>query len=175
AARDALGHLAAHRCRPGRGPARQPCALPDPVRSVRCVRRGRLRLRHAAGRAARPRRRPLHPRLGRPPRAPLLVISGGDVPVGGILLTGAGFYALLGFPLDDVWHRLFGQDVTLWGPTHLLMLAGASLTLVGQAILLVEGVRAGGSESYKMRFGAKGEAIGSMIRKSSAAGGLLIA
>jgi hypothetical protein len=37
-------------------------------------------------------------------------------PVGGILIAASGFYALLGFPLDDVWHRLFGQDVTLWGP-----------------------------------------------------------
>src|SRR5918998_2365624 len=42
-------------------------------------------------------------------------LRGWDVPVGGIILTAAGFYALLGFPLDDVWHRLFGQDVTLWG------------------------------------------------------------
>jgi len=38
-------------------------------------------------------------------------------PVGGLLVAGSGFYALLGFPLDDVWHRLFGQDVTLFGPT----------------------------------------------------------
>ena len=30
-----------------------------------------------------------------------------------------------GFPLDDVWHRLFGQDVTLWGPTHLMLIGGA--------------------------------------------------
>ena len=39
-------------------------------------------------------------------------------------------FALIGFPLDDVSHRLFGQDVTLWGPTHLMMLGGAALTLV---------------------------------------------
>src|SRR3954451_17894632 len=55
-------------------------------------------------------------------------IRGWDVPVGGVLLTGAGFYALLGFPLDDVWHRLFGQDVTLWGPTHLMLITGAGLS-----------------------------------------------
>ena len=40
-------------------------------------------------------------------------------PVGGILMAGCGLYALTGFPLDDIWHRIFGQDVTLWGPTHL--------------------------------------------------------
>ena len=51
----------------------------------------------------------------------------------------AARFALIGFPLDDVWHRLFGQDVTLWGPTHLMLIGGAALTLVGQAVLLVEG------------------------------------
>ena len=34
-------------------------------------------------------------------------------------------FALIGFPLDDVWHRIFGQDVTLWGPTHLMLIGGA--------------------------------------------------
>ena len=43
-------------------------------------------------------------------------------PVGGLLIAGAGFYALIGFPLDDVWHRIFGQDVTLWGPTYLVLM-----------------------------------------------------
>ena len=60
-------------------------------------------------------------------------------PVGGVLLMGAGAYALLGFPLDDVWHRLFGQDVTLWGPTHLMLIGGAGLSLIGMALLHEEG------------------------------------
>src|SRR3954468_22947717 len=30
-------------------------------------------------------------------------------PVGGVLLTICGVLALAGFPLDDIWHRLFGQ------------------------------------------------------------------
>ena len=41
-----------------------------------------------------------------------------------------------------MWHRLFGQDVTLWGPTHLMLIGGAGMTLVGQAVLLAEGMRA---------------------------------
>ena len=50
-----------------------------------------------------------------------------DAPVGGLLLFGCGAFALAGFPLDDLWHRMFGQDVTLWGPTHLVMINGAIL------------------------------------------------
>ena len=60
-------------------------------------------------------------------------------PIGGVLIAMAGFYALLGFPLDDVWHRLFGQDVTLWGPTHLMLIGGAGLSLVGVLVLEQEG------------------------------------
>ena len=75
----------------------------------------------------------------KPGPAAVRFIKGWDVPVGGILLTGAGFYALLGFPLDDVWHRLFGQDVTLWGPTHLMLITGAGLSIIGLLVLEQEG------------------------------------
>lgn len=37
----------------------------------------------------------------------------------GIALT------VLAAPVDDLWHRLFGLDVTLWSPPHLLGLLGA--------------------------------------------------
>jgi hypothetical protein len=63
-------------------------------------------------------------------------------PVGGILLFACAAFSLLGFPLDDAWHRLFGQDVTLWGPTHLMLFGGAAMTLIGRSVLLVEGARA---------------------------------
>ena len=39
----------------------------------------------------------------------------------GIALT------ILAAPVDDLWHRLFGIDVTLWSPPHLLGLAGAQI------------------------------------------------
>ncbi|MGH3655187.1 MAG: hypothetical protein ACRDUA_00870, partial [Micromonosporaceae bacterium] len=43
--------------------------------------------------------------------------SGWSVPLGSVIITVSGGFALLGFPLDDLWHRLYGQDVTEWGPT----------------------------------------------------------
>lgn len=60
------------------------------------------------------------------------------VPLGGLLLFVCGVIALLGFPLDDTWHRLFGEDVTLWGPTHLQMVGGAALSTLAIWILIVE-------------------------------------
>lgn len=32
--------------------------------------------------------------------------------------------ALIGFPVDQGWHSLFGLDLSIWTPSHLLMLAG---------------------------------------------------
>ena len=62
-------------------------------------------------------------------------------PLGGVLLFACASFSLAGFPLDDAWHRLFGQDVTLWGPTHLMLFGGAAMTLIGRSVLLVEGAR----------------------------------
>ena len=78
---------------------------------------------------------------GRPSASSIEIGEEWYAPLGGLLICAAAAFALLGFPLDDVWHRLFGQDVTLWGPTHLMLIGGASLTLVGMAVLLVEGQR----------------------------------
>ena len=82
------------------------------------------------------------PKEGRP-SAPAIKIAGDwYAPLGGVLMLVSSSFALGAFPLDDVWHRLFGQDVTLWGPTHLLLIGGAGLATVGALILLSEGISA---------------------------------
>lgn len=64
------------------------------------------------------------------------------VPLGGALILLCSIISLSAFPLDDLWHRIFGQDVTLYGPTHLLLFGGAALSVLGALVLLTEGVRA---------------------------------
>jgi hypothetical protein len=86
--------------------------------------------------------------LGREERAdrpgPTAIRLGPDwyAPLGGVIMCATGGFSLIGFPLDDGWHRLFGQDVTLWGPTHLMLIGGAAMTLLGIAIIQVEVQRA---------------------------------
>jgi hypothetical protein len=82
------------------------------------------------------------PRDTTPGPAAVTLAPGWSAPVGGLLMASCGAFALAGFPLDDMWHRLFGQDVTLWGPTHLMLIGGAGMSLIGQAVLLQEGLRA---------------------------------
>jgi hypothetical protein len=78
----------------------------------------------------------------KPGPAPVRITSNWHAPVGGVLMAGCGLYAMTGFPLDDIWHRIFGQDVTLWGPTHLMMIGGAGLSLFATLMLEYEGGRA---------------------------------
>ena len=63
-------------------------------------------------------------------------------PVGGVLMAACGMYALIGFPLDDMWHRIFGRDATLWSPTHLMIIGGANFSVFAVLMLEYEGKRA---------------------------------
>ncbi|NGZ99482.1 hypothetical protein G5V59_00940 [Nocardioides sp. W3-2-3] len=65
------------------------------------------------------------------------------VPMGTLVLLGAGMIAAAGFPADDVWHRLFGQDVTEWGPTHVMMIGGAVTCILAVPLLLAESAQVG--------------------------------
>jgi hypothetical protein len=62
---------------------------------------------------------------------------------GGIVILVCGGIALLGFPLDAAWHALFGEDVTLWGPTHLFMIGGAGVSTLGLWMLMRQGFELG--------------------------------
>jgi hypothetical protein len=108
----------------------------------------------------------------KPGPAAVKITEGWYAPVGGVLIAACGAFSLIAFPLDDMWHRLFGQDVTLWGPTHLMLIGGAGMTLVGQAILLSEGMRARpGQVATPTGFGPN---FVTGFRRASLMGGFLI-
>ncbi|HEV2728341.1 MAG TPA: hypothetical protein VGV34_08605, partial [Solirubrobacterales bacterium] len=87
-------------------------------------------------------------------------------PLGGVLMVGCAAFSLAGFPLDDFWHRLFGQDVTLWGPTHLMLIGGASLATIASWVLFVEGTARRGPTVRRVPF--------VKLRQAALAGGLLV-
>ena len=104
---------------------------------------------------------------GRPSATAIRITGDWYAPLGGLLVASCGAFSLIGFPLDDMWHRLFGQDVTLWGPTHLMLIGGAAMTLIGLAVLLVEGSRAAAAGGGELRWIA-------YARRIALTGGLLI-
>src|SRR3989440_5799807 len=77
----------------------------------------------------------------RPSDTAVRLPNGWWAPLGALVICACGAVSLIAFPLDDIWHRIFGQDVTLWGPTHLLLIGGATFSILGAWILHVEGER----------------------------------
>ncbi|HEX8054886.1 MAG TPA: hypothetical protein VF517_18020 [Thermoleophilaceae bacterium] len=94
------------------------------------------------------------------------IAPGWHAPLGGVLMVGCGVFSLAGFPLDDFWHRLFGQDVTLWGPTHLMLIGGAALATISAWVLFVEGTARRGPRVRRLPL--------LKLRQAAVAGGLLV-
>lgn len=66
------------------------------------------------------------------------VIAGLRVPWSMVPLAVLGAGALSGFPLDELWHREYGIDVTMWSPTHMLMILGASFSGMASWLILAD-------------------------------------
>ena len=109
------------------------------------------------------------PREGKPSPASVKITRDWYAPLGGLLMLVSASFALGAFPMDDVWHRIFGQDVTLWGPTHLVLIGGAGLATVGALILLAEGVNARSPDTPRPRVRWL------LLRQAGLAGSFLVA
>jgi hypothetical protein len=72
----------------------------------------------------------------------------------GMYLAGFGaLSAALAFPWDDYWHRLYGVDVTLWAPFHVMIIAGMALAALGTTYLFASGGAASGQPGGRTEWG----------------------
>src|ERR687895_1364210 len=106
----------------------------------------------------------------RPSSTAVRLGNGWWIPVGGLLIAACGAFALSGFPLDDFWHRIFGQDVTLWGPTHLMLIGGGSLAVLGAMALMSEAIGGLGRDPDR-----DGPSVVFVVRRALLVGGFLVA
>ena len=67
------------------------------------------------------------------------------IPWSALILGALGFGASAAFPLDDLWHKTYGVDVTLWSPTHLQLIAGGALSPIALWLMIREGRRQAGA------------------------------
>jgi hypothetical protein len=68
----------------------------------------------------------------------MLRLFGLQAPLG-VALMGIGVVvALLAAPFDDLWHRTFGIDVSVWSPPHFTGWAGFIVSLIGVQIAIVQ-------------------------------------
>ena len=82
----------------------------------------------------------------------------------------AGFGALtmaVAAPFDNYWHQLYGVDVTLWSPFHMMGLIGAGIAYLGSAYALaselVRSRRDGTAGRHLMIFGWPGITLGTLF------------
>jgi hypothetical protein len=60
----------------------------------------------------------------------------------GAYLVGYGALdAAIGFPIDQYWHTLYGVDVAIWAPFHVMLLTGFCICCLGVTYMLIEGAR----------------------------------
>ncbi|HEX2128365.1 MAG TPA: hypothetical protein VHF58_04020 [Solirubrobacterales bacterium] len=94
----------------------------------------------------------------------LRIRDGWHVPVGAVLLLACAGFGLLALPLDDLWHRIFGQDVTLWSPTHFMLLGGGTMSVIGMAVLVAEGIQTRRRRRVAANGNGQREAVGEWAR-----------
>ena len=61
-----------------------------------------------------------------------------QVPWSALPLGALGLVAVSGFPMDELWHAAYGIDVTMWSPTHMLMIMGAALSGIASWLVVAE-------------------------------------
>lgn len=60
----------------------------------------------------------------------------------GAYLVGYGALdSAIAFPLDQYWHTLYGIDVSIWAPFHIMALVGLSVSCLGVIYMLAEGAQ----------------------------------
>ena len=52
-------------------------------------------------------------------------------PLGAYIVGYAALNSAVAFPLDTYWHTLYGIDVTLWAPFHIMIISGMALMAFG--------------------------------------------
>ncbi len=74
----------------------------------------------------------------------------GRLPTASSLIGIAGSaMSLASAPLDDFWHRVYGLDVTIWSPPHLLLIGGVTLASFSAMVGIAQVVsRAAGGASW---------------------------
>jgi hypothetical protein len=87
----------------------------------------------------------------------------------------AGFGALsstVAFPLDDYWHSLYGIDVSLWAPFHVMITSGMMLAGLGAVYILASAANL--AEQAGARAASTGVRMGALVGMASMLGLLFV-
>jgi hypothetical protein len=60
------------------------------------------------------------------------------VPYSAVLMALFAIGGVAAFPFDALWHQAYGVDVTLWSPTHIMLVAGGSFATLACWLMIAE-------------------------------------
>lgn len=60
------------------------------------------------------------------------------VPWSSLGMAAAGAGGIAAFPLDALWHKMYGLDITLWSPSHLQLVTGGSFGTIAAWLMIAE-------------------------------------
>src|SRR5712692_3187009 len=60
-----------------------------------------------------------------------------SAPLGAYLVGFTALTAAVAFPLDAYWHALYGIDVAIWAPFHVMFVASMGMVALGAAYMLI--------------------------------------
>src|SRR5947207_15763306 len=84
-------------------------------------------------------------------------------PLGAYIVGFTALTAAVAFPLDAYWHALYGIDVAIWAPFHVMFVASMGIVALGAAYMLSSAAhlaaRRGTAGSGTRRAGTLGVAL----------------
>ena len=84
-------------------------------------------------------------------------------PIGGYVVGFAALTAAVAFPLNAYWHSLYGIDVAIWAPFHIMFAASMGIVALGVAYMV-------GSAAH---LAARSGAVGNGTRRAATLGAVL--
>jgi hypothetical protein len=60
------------------------------------------------------------------------------IPLSAVLMAFFAIGGVTAFPFDAMWHQAYGVDVTLWSPTHIMLVAGGSFATLACWLMIAE-------------------------------------
>ncbi len=70
--------------------------------------------------------------------AVMAMIENIRIPRSALLMALLGVVAMTAFPIDNLWHKAYGLDITLWSPSHLQLVTGGAFGTLAVLLLIAE-------------------------------------
>jgi hypothetical protein len=94
-------------------------------------------------------------------------------PFGAYIVGFTALTAALAFPLDAYWHALYGIDVAIWAPFHIMFVASMGIVALGAAYMLSSAAHLAAASPQPSPLRGEGAEGGAFVRRAATLGVVL--